>query len=1598
MKRIISLLLVLSLLLSYGGAAFTVFAAEDGSTTPPALQLDTPVEVQLDSQESQVFSFTPTESDSYCFTASGFYSEELMMGESPTFEFSEVGGDDVNYTAYADSNNAHVMVTLEAGVTYLVTIYNEQAYAMSFTVSVSHTPDPESLTLSGSRNIYWDGTTDTYLDYFCSWTPYYVELHTTWTSSNEDVLAIVDSGDGYCSTKVTGIGETALTATASNGVSASITVTVAAPTVLPENETIQLSFSPEHCEARCTFTPSSSGSYTFRSTCYHVDEEEYYAPSISIYQDGNSISTFYTTTSDYQYVLATLEAGVEYTLELCDNSCMDVTYSITAEKSPAPEGITLTRTNFVCYEDTSIGTLYHNTFRFSPGGAADIVTVVSDNESVVKVTEVYATGYYFEITGCGTASVTATTSNGYSAVMTVSVRNATTIQTGYTEELSMTASGDSRRYYFTPEHSGYYTLKATTCQLNGWEYYAPAVYVGGTEMEISTDCVANSDAYYNYIYLEAGTTYSLNIYNESGHDITSTITLSESDVPTGISIELDGTDKSMTIYSRPGESNWFGIYYHFTPATAMAAVTATSSDENIVKISSTDYGYASCWALGTGTATVTLKVNDEVFDTCTINVLPVPELTGLHMNSASSLVGSQGDIWVWAEPENADLNCEFSIADTSVARILWTENCCCTIEYLAPGTTTLTATDTATGISTTCTITALQPKTITEGYSEVLTLERGGSAYYLFTPETTGNYQLISSNYSNENMGFSILSVAEDCWVSDHNCYIEDTYNVYAELEAGKTYRIQVYDYGNYDSNTSTISLRKATALSSISFYESEITMYYDADDPVLRHLGLELSPTYGYSDITFTTSDASVAAIEYWGYDYCVIRPEGIGQATIIATTSEGKTAVCTVTIQERPTATSLTCYCDHSTATVGMQFNFYVYSQPDGSAPRCDFTVSDPTLAEITDSYSDYCRLNALRPGTFTITATDTVSGLSISRDVTVVEPDAITPGSTRELTLDSNECVYFTYTPTETGRYCVSTPAFEGTTGWEAWYYSVDIFAENSYISITSTTQNDRNYLFAELEAGTEYFFCVTNYWDEEYSGSISFDKASPVTAITAKEDSVTRYYHGPNSYNSCSMEIWFTPATSYTTDITWTSSDPNVADVDYFGGSSCSCSINGIGTTEITGTTPDGLSVSFTVQVLSPEAIDLNEVQEITLDSNQDIAYTFTPTVSGRYVFTASGRTENLPGFWLTYNEESLNEIYAYNQDSRQVFADLTAGNTYYIIAENYYSTAKSCGISVTRAATEITGFELVQGEIKTMGLNDRYLPIYAVFEPYNACEEIIEWECSDPEILIPMAGSYTNIDYYIAGSGTVTITATTRSGMQASITVTVRDDDSAPCTHIWGSWTEATAPTILRDGEETRACTLCGDTETRVLEKLGNPFLDVEESQFYYDPVLWAADQDITKGHGNDTTFCPDLECTRGQIVTFLWRAAGEPEPETTVNPFEDVAADSYYCKAVLWAVENGITNGYGADNIFNPDGTCTRGQVATFLHRYSHEPEPSTARNPFQDISEDAYYYTAVLWAVEEGITNGYGRDDIFNPDGICTRGQIVTFLYRAMN
>ncbi len=298
---------------------------------------------------------------------------------------------------------------------------------------------------------------------------------------------------------------------------------------------------------------------------------------------------------------------------------------------------------------------------------------------------------------------------------------------------------------------------------------------------------------------------------------------------------------------------------------------------------------------------------------------------------------------------------------------------------------------------------------------------------------------------------------------------------------------------------------------------------------------------------------------------------------------------------------------------------------------------------------------------------------------------------------------------------------------------------------------------------------------------------------------------------------------------------------------------------------------------------------------------------------------------------------------------------------------------SCKVTVSTKTPEpvlITGITLKDTSMK---VGDKKT-LTAVIEPTDATNQALRWSIVNSEIasIDETTGVVTALK---EGTTTVTVKATDGSGVSATCKVTVTKKDS----------------TIVTPGDDTGAGVIAGGA---IIGALGNgslPFNDVTARDYFYDAVKWAVDQGITSGTSR-YTFSPDAPCTRAQVVTFLWRAAGCPQPSSKTTPFTDVHADDYFYTAVLWAVENGITNGTSAKT-FSPDATVTRAQVVTFLWRANGQP--AAGNSGFADVSADKYYATAVAWAVFQRITTGTGFG-VFSPDAACTRAQIVTFLYRA--
>lgn len=251
-----------------------------------------------------------------------------------------------------------------------------------------------------------------------------------------------------------------------------------------------------------------------------------------------------------------------------------------------------------------------------------------------------------------------------------------------------------------------------------------------------------------------------------------------------------------------------------------------------------------------------------------------------------------------------------------------------------------------------------------------------------------------------------------------------------------------------------------------------------------------------------------------------------------------------------------------------------------------------------------------------------------------------------------------------------------------------------------------------------------------------------------------------------------------------------------------------------------------------------------------------------------------------------------------------------------------------------------------------------------------------WYMKDPSYTVTVSAEGKGTaaaDYTSATPGTkVTLTATPESGYRLK------------------EWQVVSGDVTIEDGKFIMPA---GDVEIKAVFALKHPFTDVPEGAYYEDAVIWAVDNNITNGT-SATTFEPNNTCTRAQIVAFLWRAAGRPAPKSAEMPFADVKKGCYYYNAVLWAAENGITKGT-TETTFSPNVTCSRAQAVTMLWRSQDSPKVES-ENSFADVPANEYYFDAVLWAVQEGVTLGT-TETTFSPNENCNRAQIVTFLWREM-
>lgn len=435
--------------------------------------------------------------------------------------------------------------------------------------------------------------------------------------------------------------------------------------------------------------------------------------------------------------------------------------------------------------------------------------------------------------------------------------------------------------------------------------------------------------------------------------------------------------------------------------------------------------------------------------------------------------------------------------------------------------------------------------------------------------------------------------------------------------------------------------------------------------------------------------------------------------------------------------------------------------------------------------------------------------------------------------------------------------------------------------------------------------------------------------PVTSVTLDKEKLY-LSAGENKMLIASI----LPVVVHNQKVTWTSSDDTIATVDENG----VVTAVSAGTAVITVTTEDSsLTAACAVTVTVP-------VIGVTLDKNE--------------LSLTVGEAETLTATIAPENATNSNSIWT--SDNAEVAT----------VDENGVVTAVSAGTAVITVTTE-------DGNLTA------------------ACTVIVAQK--------PSSGSSDRNDSSSTPSYPVTpdradngaVSVSPKNAIQGStVTVKVTPDSGYVVDEVAVTDNRGNEVKLTQTGAGKYTFTMPAGAvtvkPTFVRETGESPFRDVSERDYYYDAVRWAAEQGITTGTSADL-FSPSVPCTRGQMVTFLWRAAGSPNVDGAMT-FTDVADSAYYAPAVRWAASVGITSGTGADR-FSPDVPCTRGQMAAFLYRWQQSPS-AAGNNHFADVSEGDYYYAAVLWAYQNGVTQGVSAN-VFAPASPCTRGQMVMFLYQ---
>ena len=866
-------------------------------TNTPIVTEGETTSVSLWADESANYFFTPATSGTYMFTTPYTLSED---GASCTYFYVQMWDNENHDYPYSTStvynDTFYTYFQLEAGVLYELKVSNYSDMDLDSIFTLSKAPEVESLDLGTETvQVAWTGT-ETMSGISATVTPADAWTEFNWSTSNEDVLRI-DWADGlYCQYVIVGPGTATLTLTAGD-ISRSVTFEVTTPLELALDNEVSATI-PAYSSLFYTFTPSESGYYTCSSPVILSDFGWECTLSFSVTDGSSDCQVISATQEDGTYsVIFWLEAGTQYTIRVANGWEFDLSGSFTIQTLPQPESLEMSYTEKTLNWD---GITYYGSalqLSFLPSNAYSVTTWTSSDESVLQI--FYSDYNYcsYQITGFGTATITATTENGVSATATIHVEQAPELAEGEQVDLTLT-QGQEGYYRFIPSESGYYTFSISTYTTDGnWDAFNLAIcdsngaYVNTTSHWPSTERLF-------YAKLNAGETYALHYYpNWIETGITCTISAFPSPDPT--SVKLDCT--SVKTYYR--ENDYQYLYYSLQPTYAMDDITVTISDESVLALDYTSMGYISLRVLAPGSATVTISAGSACAS-CVYSILERPTLTSMTLNDATGFVGSAFNsyVYVTASPEGALANCEFTVEDPTIATVVESYGSNCYVKPLAEGTTTLTAVDQTTGVTAPCTITAILPGTLVLDQEQSITLGADGRTVFTFTPETSGRYVLTTSSYLHAFCSGQFENFDEDSTRSENNTHL------FLNLDAGNTYMFYVDNYTNKE-RSSTVCLSQAVeTVESMDLTVTEcldvtgaVTMLYvyASYDPVLSEEAI----------VQWTSSDTEVLAL-LESYDHgAYFTLKGSGTAAITAVSENGLTASAPYTGPPTEAATSGAC-----------------------------------------------------------------------------------------------------------------------------------------------------------------------------------------------------------------------------------------------------------------------------------------------------------------------------------------------------------------------------------------------------------------------------------------------------------------------------------------------------------------------------------------------------------------------------------------------------------------------------------------------------------------------------------------------------------------